>query len=214
MTGQRMVGGWGMSETAAAGTGLLPHGEPRHGSIGVPLPGIELGIVSVEDPDVELAPGKIGELRVRGANITGGYWNRPEATAQAIRDGYLLTGDVGYMAADGHFYIVDRKDDMIISGGFNIYPQLVEQAIYEHPDVSECTVVGVPDAYRGESTKAFIVLRDGAEEFALDALLEFLDGKLGRHEMPRHLEFRETLPRTPVGKLSRKELRDEEPAKA
>jgi long-chain acyl-CoA synthetase len=212
--GLRLTGGWGMTETAAAGTALLPYGAARHGSIGIPLPGVELQVVSLEDGKSPLGPGETGELRVKGKNVTSGYWNRPEETQEAIRDGYLMTGDIGYMEEDGHFYIVDRKKDLIISGGFNVYPQMIEQAIYEHPAVAECIVLGVADPYRGESAKAYILLREGAERFTLEALNEFLAGRLGRHEMPRALEFRTVLPKTPVGKLSRNELRKEELAKS
>jgi long-chain acyl-CoA synthetase len=214
LLGLRLAGGWGMTETASAGTALLPHGEPKPGSIGMPLPGVELQVVALEDGERPLGVGEIGELRVRGRNITVGYWNRPEETSAAIRGGYLLTGDIGYMARDGYFYIVDRKKDMIISGGFNVYPQMIEQAIYEHPAVAECIVLGVPDPYRGESAKAFVVLREGAQRFTLEELSEFLADLLGRHEIPRALEFRPHLPKTPVGKLSRKELREEERQKA
>lgn len=214
LTGQRLAGGWGMTETSPAGTNLLPFGEPKPGSIGMPLPGIELQVVSLDDPSEVLGPGETGELRVRGKNVTPGYWNRPEETAAAFADGYLLTGDVGYMAEDGYFYIVDRKKDMIISGGFNIYPQMIEQAIYEHPAVGECIVIGVPDMYRGEAAKAFVALKTGAERFTLDELLAFLADRLGRHELPAALEFRDALPKTSVGKLSRKELREEERQKA
>jgi len=214
LTGQRLTGGWGMTETAPAGTNLLPFGEPKPGSIGMPLPGIELQVVSLDDPRRVLGPGETGELRVRGRNVTTGYWNRPEETTAAFADGYLLTGDVGYMAEDGYFYIVDRKKDMIISGGFNIYPQMIEQAIYEHPSVGECIVIGVADKYRGEAAKAFVTLKTGAEPFTLDELAVFLSDKLGRHELPAALEFRDALPKTSVGKLSRKELRDEERTKA
>ena len=210
LTGQRLGGGWGMTETSPAGTNLHPTGKSRPGSIGIPLPGIELQVVSLEDPHHLLGVGEVGELRVRGKNVTSGYWNRPEETEAAFADGYFLTGDVGYMAEDGYFYIVDRKKDMIISGGFNVYPQMIEQAIYEHPSVAECIVVGVPDAYRGEAAKAFVKLRNAAEPFSLEDLQDFLTERLGRHEMPRALEFRDALPRTSVGKFSRRELRDEE----
>ncbi len=203
-----------MTETSPAGTNLLPFGEPKPGSIGMPLPGVELQVVALDDPHRLLGPGEIGELRVRGRNVTIGYWNRPDETAAAFADGYFLTGDVGYMAEDGYFYIVDRKKDMILSGGFNIYPQMIEQAIYEHPSVGECIVIGVPDAYRGEAAKAFVALKTGAEPFTLDELLAFLADRLGRHELPAALEFRDTLPKTSVGKLSRKELREEERQKA
>jgi long-chain acyl-CoA synthetase len=214
LTGQRLAGGWGMTETSPAGTNLLPFGEAKPGSIGMPLPGVELQVVALDDPHRLLGPGETGELRVRGRNVTIGYWNRPDETAAAFADGYFLTGDVGYMAGDGYFYIVDRKKDMILSGGFNIYPQMIEQAIYEHPSVGECIVIGVPDAYRGEAAKAFVALKTGAEPFTLDALLAFLADRLGRHELPAALEFRDTLPKTSVGKLSRKALREEERQKA
>jgi long-chain acyl-CoA synthetase len=208
-TGITLRGGWGTTETSPAGTGFPLEGPVRAGSIGIPLPGIELGVVSLEDPHRALAVGETGELRVRGPNVTRGYWNRPKESADSFADGYFLTGDIGYMDEDGYFYIVDRKKDMILSGGFNVYPQMIEQAIYEHPSVNEVLVVGVPDSYRGESAKAFVSLRPGAEPFTLEALREFLRDKLGPHELPAALEFRAALPRTPVGKLSKVELRDE-----
>jgi long-chain acyl-CoA synthetase len=208
-TGLTLRGGWGMTETSPAGTGLPLEGQVPLGSIGIPLPGIELGVVSLEDPHRALPPGETGELRVKGPNVTRGYWNRPQESAASFADGYFLTGDIGYMDEDGYFFIVDRKKDMILSGGFNVYPQMIEQAIYEHPAVNEVLVVGIPDSYRGESAKAFVSLRPGAEPFTLEALREFLGDKLGRHEMPAALEFRAALPRTPVGKLSKIELREE-----
>jgi long-chain acyl-CoA synthetase len=207
LTGHRLGGGWGMTETSPAGTNLPRHGPPKYGSIGLPLPGVELGVVSLDDPTRPLEPGETGELRVRGLNVTRGYWNRPEESASAFADGWLLTGDIGYMDADGYFFIVDRKKDMIISGGFNVYPQMIEQAIYEHPAVAECVVVGIPDPYRGEAAKAFVKLREGSPSFTLDELKAFLGDKIGRHEMPTELEIRDALPRTPVGKLSKVELR-------
>jgi long-chain acyl-CoA synthetase len=210
VTGHRLAGGWGMTETSPAGANLLPFGPPKPGSIGIPLPGIEMDVVSLDDPHRVLPPGEIGELRIRGANVTAGYWNRPDETAAAFADGRLLTGDVGYMAEDGFFYIVYRRSDMILSGGFNVYPQMIERAVYEHASVAECTVVGIPDAYRGEAAKAFVVLLEGAAPFTLDDLCAFLASRLGRHEIPAALEFRDSLPRTSVGKLSRKELRDQE----
>jgi long-chain acyl-CoA synthetase len=214
LTGQRLAGGWGMTETSPAGSNLLPFGPPKPGSIGMPLPGIEMDVVALDDPARVLPHGEIGEIRIRGANVTKGYWNRPKETAEAFSDGRFLTGDVGYMAEDGYFYIVDRKKDMIISSGFNVYPQMIEQAIYEHPAVGECTVIGVPDAYRGEAAKAFVVLKAGAEAFSLEDLHGFLADRLGRHELPVALDFRDSLPKTSGGKLSRKELRDEERGRA
>jgi long-chain acyl-CoA synthetase len=214
LTGHRLVGGWGMTETSPAGTNRLGAGPRKPGTIGLPLPGVEMDICSLEDPSKVLPPGETGELRIRGPNVTRGYWNRPDETAASFVGDWFLTGDIGYMDEDGFFFIVDRKKDMIISGGFNVYPQMIEQAIYEHPAVQEVLVVGIPDSYRGESAKAFVSLRAGAEPFTLEELQAFLKDKLGRHEMPHALEIRPALPRTAVGKLSKVELRAEELAKA
>ena len=159
-----------------------------------------------------LGVGAVGEIRIKGPNVTAGYWNRLEESAASYVDGRFLTGDVGYMDEDGYFFIVDRKKDMIISGGFNVYPQMIEQAIYEHPAVQEVIVIGIPDAYRGEAAKAFVKLRSGAEPFSLDELRTFLSGRVGKHELPAALDFKDELPRTTVGKLSRHELRVQQSA--
>ena len=214
ITGLPLLGGWGMTETSPSGTNLPKSGPDKLGSIGMPMPGIEMGIVALDDPTRELAPGETGEIRIKGPNVTSGYWNRPEETEAAFADGYFLTGDIGYMDEDGHFFIVDRKKDMILSGGFNVYPQVIEQAIYEHPAVAEVAVIGVPDDYRGEAAKAFVSLRQGADPFSLEDLRAFLSDKVGKHEMPQYLEIRDTLPRSPVGKLLKTPLREEERRKA
>jgi len=180
--GMKLKSGWGMTETCSPGTGHPPEGPDKPGSIGLMLPGIELDVVSLDDPKQVMPVGEVGEL----------------------------TGDIGYMDADGYFYLVDRKKDMIISGGFNVYPQMIEQAIYTHPAVQEVIVIGIPDDYRGEAAKAFVKLRDGATPFTVEELRAFLTGKLGKHELPAALEFVEALPRTPVGKLSRHELRNQQ----
>jgi len=205
--GMKLKSGWGMTETCSPGTGHPKEGPDKPGSIGLMLPGIEMDVVSLEDPTKLMPVGEVGEIRIRGPNVTKGYWNRPQETAEAFVGDRFLTGDIGYMDADGYFYLVDRKKDMIISGGFNVYPQMIEQAIYTHPAVQEVIVIGIPDDYRGEAAKAFIKLRDGAKPFTLDELRAFLAGKLGKHEIPAALEFVAELPRTPVGKLSRHELR-------
>ncbi|MEI8146193.1 MAG: dicarboxylate--CoA ligase PimA [Alphaproteobacteria bacterium] len=207
--GYRLTGGWGMTETSPAGTNVPQGGKPKPGTIGLPLPGLVMDICSLDDPAKVLATGEIGEIRIKGPNVTKGYWNKPEENERAFVDGWFLTGDVGYMDEDGYFFIVDRKKDMIISGGFNVYPQMIEQAIYEHPAVEEVIVLGVPDDYRGEAAKAFVKLRAGASPFPLDSLKSFLADKVGKHEMPAGLEFRDTLPKTTVGKLSRADLRAE-----
>jgi len=210
LTGHRLGGGWGMTETSPAGTALPRDCGHKPGSVGLPLPGILMDIAALDDPRHVLPPGEKGEIRIKGPNVTKGYWNAPAETAAAFVDGYLLTGDIGFMDEDGYFYLVDRKKDMIISGGFNVYPRTIEEAIYEHPAVAEVIVVGVTDGYRGEAAKAFIQLKAGAAPFTLDELRAFLADKLGRHEMPAQLEFRDALPRTAVGKLSKKELIEEE----
>jgi long-chain acyl-CoA synthetase len=208
-TNMKLRNGWGMTETCSPGTAHPKEGPEKPGSIGLMLPGIEMDVVALSDPTRVLAPGEVGEIRIRGPNVTKGYWNRVEETAQAFVGDRFLTGDIGYVDEDGYFFLVDRKKDMIISGGFNVYPQMIEQAIYEHPSVEEVIVIGVADDYRGEAAKAFIKLRPGAEAFSLDELKAFLAGKLGRHEIPAALEFAAELPKTPVGKLSRHELRNQ-----
>jgi long-chain acyl-CoA synthetase len=207
--GMKLKSGWGMTETCSPGTGHPQEGPDKPGSIGLMLPGIEMDVVALDDPAKVLPPGEVGEIRIRGPNVTKGYWNRPKETAEAFVGDRFLTGDIGYMDSDGYFYLVDRKKDMIISGGFNVYPQMIEQAIYEHPAVQEVIVIGIPDDYRGEAAKAFVKLRAGADAFSLDELKAFLAGKLGKHEIPAALDFVDELPRTPVGKLSRHELRNQ-----
>ena len=210
--GMKLKSGWGMTETCSPGTAHPKEGPEKPGSIGLMLPGIEMDVVALDDPGKVLPVGETGEIRIRGPNVTKGYWNRPKETAEAFVGDRFLTGDIGYMDADGYFYLVDRKKDMIISGGFNVYPQMIEQAMYEHPSVHEVIVIGIPDDYRGEAAKAFVKLRAGAAPFSLDELKAFLAGKLGKHEIPAALEFVDELPRTSVGKLSRHELRNRQPA--
>ncbi len=210
LLGQRVRGGWGMTETCAAGTRTPIDVVTRPGMIGTPLPGIELRIVGLDDPHRALAAGEVGEIAVRGPNVFSGYWNQPELDAQSFVDGFFLTGDIGLMEPDGLFFIRDRKKRMIISGGFNVYPAMIENAIHEHSAVEECIVIGVPDEYRGEAAKAFVKLRAGAEAPSLDELRAFLADRLGRHEMPAALEVRADLPKSPVGKLLANVLAEEE----
>jgi long-chain acyl-CoA synthetase len=209
-TNMKLKSGWGMTETCSPGTAHSEGGPDKPGSIGLMLPGIEMDVVALDDPRKILPPGEVGEIRIKGPNVTKGYWNRAQETAEAFVGDRFLTGDIGYIDDDGYFYLVDRKKDMIISGGFNVYPQMIEQAIYEHPAVQEVIVIGIPDDYRGEAAKAFVKLRNGANPFSLDELKAFLAGKLGKHEIPTALDFVDELPRTPVGKLSRHELRNQQ----
>jgi long-chain acyl-CoA synthetase len=210
-TGLKLKSGWGMTETCSPGTAHPADGPDKPGSIGLMMPGIELDVVSADDPTRVLDVGQTGEIRIKGPNVTRGYWNREKETAECFVGDRFLTGDIGYMDPDGYFYLVDRKKDMIISGGFNVYPQMIEQAIYEHPGVHEVIVIGVADQYRGEAAKAFVRLKHGAHAFSLEELRAFLTGKLGKHELPVAVDFVDDLPRTAVGKLSRHALRGLQP---
>ena len=208
--GLPLLGGWGMTETGAAGTSIpASHAWEKRASIGIPLPGVALEIVDVDDPTRVLPVGETGEMRIKSPAVMTHYHDNPEETARSFVDGWFLTGDIGRFDEDGFLYLVDRKKDLILSGGYNVYPQAIEQAIHAHPDVAEVMVIGVPDDYRGESARAYVVLKPGAAEFDLATLRAFLDDRLGRHEMPQGLEFTTSLPRTPVGKYSRKMLRDQ-----
>jgi len=210
VTGCRLLEGWGMTETSPAGT-TTPMTEKRvPGAAGVPAPGIEIRIFGVDDKSQLMPTGEIGEIGIKGPNVMKGYWNKPEATAESFIGEFFLTGDTGYFDEDGYMHIVDRTKDMITSGGFNVYPRIIEEAIFEHPSVEEVTVIGIPDEYRGEAAKAFIKLKVGQEEFSLDDLRGFLKDKLGKHELPGAVDFRAELPKTLVGKLSKKELVEEE----
>jgi long-chain acyl-CoA synthetase len=213
LLGQRLRIGWGMTETSPAGTRVPEAAVPRPGIIGVPLPRVDMRVVSLEDPTRAVPPGEVGEIAIRGPNVFIGYLNQPAETEAAFRDGWFLTGDVGRMEADGMFFLMDRRKNMIISGGFNVYPAAIEGAIYEHPDVSEVIVIGIPDPYRGQSAKAFVTLRPGAPEMTIDVLKLFLRDRVGRHEMPVALELREALPRSPAGKLLASALVAEERAR-
>ncbi|MFZ6743205.1 long-chain-fatty-acid--CoA ligase [Undibacterium sp. JH2W] len=214
VTGCTLLEGWGMTETSPTGTFTPLSGVRKTGSCGLPTPGISFKFVSIDDPRQEVALGERGEICVAGANIMKGYWNKPDATREAFTaDAYFRTGDVGYMDADGFVYIVDRTKDMILSGGYNVYPRNIEEAIYEHPAVAEVSVIGIPDTYRGQAAKAFIKLKAGQVAFSFDELKDFLKDRLGKHEMPQAMDIRAELPKTPVGKLSKKELYEEEARK-
>ncbi|MDI1347174.1 MAG: dicarboxylate--CoA ligase PimA [Pseudolabrys sp.] len=213
LTGKRLRSGIGMTETspAACTQPVVLRGKP--GSCGLPLPGVYVDVVSLDDPQRVLGFGETGEIRISGANVAGGYWNRAAESAETFVDGRFMSGDIGYMDDDGYVWVVDRKKDLVISGGFNVYPRVVEEAIYEHPGVHEAIVIGVPDSYRGETIKAYVTTKPGAAPLSLETLRAFLADKIGRQEMPTALEIRDTLPRTTVGKLSKKELVEEEKKK-
>ena len=214
LTGCPLSEGWGMTETSPTGTFTPVHGKRKAGSCGMPMPRIVIKFLSLDDPMKYVAPGERGEICISGPNVMKGYWNNPEATAAVTTfDGFMRTGDVGYMDDDGFVFIVDRTKDMILCGGFNVYPRILEEAIYEHPAVAEVCVIGIHDEYRGQSPKAFVKLKAGADAFTLAQLQAFLKDRLGKHEMVQALDIRAELPKTAVGKLSKKELYDEEEKK-
>jgi long-chain acyl-CoA synthetase len=211
VVGCRLTEGWGMTETAPLGTFTPRDGTRKPGSCGVPYPGTEMKLIDIADPEREVKLGERGEICVKGPNVTKGYWKKPEATASAMTaDGFFRTGDVGVMDEDGYLYIVDRTKDMLLCGGFNVYPRNIEEAIYQHPSVEEASVIGIPDAYRGETPKAFVKLKAGAPPVTFEEMKAFLKDRLGKHEMIGAMEIRAELPKTPVGKISKKELREYE----
>ena len=204
----KLKSGWGMTETCSPGTGHPPTGPDKAGSIGLMLPGIEMDVVSLEDPTKVLPPGEVGEIATRSGSNMAGYWNLPEATARTLdSEGWLRTGDAGYMDKDGYLYIHDRIKDMIISGGENIYPAEVESAICDHPDVAEVAVVGVPDDKWGEAVKAIVVMKPGRKATASD-IIDFTRERIAGFKTPKSVDFIEALPRNASGKILRRHLRD------
>lgn len=211
VTGSELNEGWGMTETSPAGTFTPMRGPRKAGSCGIPVPGVMLKLASVEDPARYVPLGERGEICIKGPNVMQGYWKNQQATREVTTaDGYLRTGDVAYMDEDGFVFIVDRIKDMLLCGGYNVYPRTIEEAIYTHPGVAEVCVIGIPDEYRGQSPKAHIVLKSGASPFTADELKEFLKDRLGKHEMVQVVEFREALPKSPVGKILKNALYEEE----
>ncbi|MGN7939611.1 AMP-binding protein [Metabacillus sp. 22489] len=211
ITGGRLVEGYGLSEASPVTHANFLWSNRKTGSIGVPWPSTDAMIISYESGG-RAEPNELGELLVKGPQVMKGYWNRIEETEAAIRDGWLYTGDIGYMDEDGYFYIVDRKKDMIIASGYNIYPREIEEVLYEHDKVQEVVVAGIPDPYRGETVKAYIVLKEGvtatAEEFN-----EYARKHLAAYKVPHIYEFRNELPKTAVGKILRRALIEEEKEK-
>jgi long-chain acyl-CoA synthetase len=208
LSGGRLVEGYGLTEASPVTHVNPPDGLTKAGSIGLPIPCTEARIVDVESGTRELPLGEVGELILRGPQVMKGYWNKPKETADVLRNGWLYTGDIARKDEDGYFYIVDRKKDLIIAGGFNIYPREVEEVLFENPSIQEAAVVGVPDSYRGENVKAFIVLKPGATATSED-VIAWCRERLAPYKVPRHVEFRESLPKSGVGKYLRRELRME-----
>ncbi|MFQ6059381.1 MAG: long-chain fatty acid--CoA ligase [Anaerolineae bacterium] len=213
LTGGKLVEGYGLTEASPVTHANPINGLCKIGTIGIPFPDTEAKIVDLESGEEDLPPGEIGELVVRGPQVMKSYWNMPTETRNALRDGWLYTGDIAKMDEDGYFTIVDRKKDMIIAGGFNVYPRDVEEVLYEYPKVKEAVVAGVPDPYRGETVKAYIVLKEG-ETATEEEIISFCRDNLAKYKVPTMVEFREELPKTMVGKILRRVLVEEEKKKA
>ena len=211
ITGCKLVEGYGLSESSPVATCNSMSGTNKENSIGLPVPGTDITIHDLEAPHDLMPVGERGEVWIKGPQIMKGYLNQAEETADTLRDGWLRTGDVGYMDDQGHFFLVDRLKDLILCSGYNVYPRMVEEAIYLHSAVSEVTVIGIKDEYRGESPKAFVKLKPNESLNETD-LKQFLEDKLSKIEMPSKIEFRDELPKTIIGKLSKKELVAEEQA--
>lgn len=205
-TGAVIVEGFGMTESTPV-THVNPFGGKRKvGSIGLPIPDTECRIVDLNDGETDMPVEEIGELLIKGPQVMKGYWNNPEATAETITDGWLHTGDIAKMDKEGYFYIVDRKKDMIISGGYNVYPRDIEEVFFEHPKVQEATAIGIPHPVRGEQVKVFVVLKEGRTA-TKEEMIDFCKGKLATYKLPTEIEFISELPKTNVGKVLKKDLR-------
>ncbi|GAB4539208.1 MAG: long-chain fatty acid--CoA ligase [Anaerolineae bacterium] len=211
-TGARIAEAYGMTEASSV-THVNPRrGVRKFGSVGVPIVGTDAMIVDVADGSRPLPPGQAGELLVKGPQVMIGYWNQPEETAQVLRDGWLYTGDIATMDEDGYFYIVDRKKDMILTAGYNVYPREVEEVLYQHPKVLEAAVIGLPDRLRGEKVTAYVVLKPG-EAATAQEIRTFCRERLAHYKEPRAVYFRDELPKSMAGKVLRRVLQDEELAR-
>lgn len=208
LTGGRLIEGYGLTEASPVTHANPLWGYRKIGTIGVPFPDTEAMIVNPETGE-EVAVGEVGELIVKGPQVMKGYWNRPDDTFDTIRNGWLFTGDMAKMDEEGYFSIMDRKKDLIIASGYNIYPREVEEVLFEHPAIQEAAVVGIKDHYRGETVVAFVVLKAGASATA-EELDTFCRAQLAAYKVPRQYIFREALPKTMVGKVLRRKLLEEE----
>ena len=204
--------GWGMTETCSMGITNPVMGMKKPGSIGIPLIDAQVKIVDVESGEKELPSGEPGEIVIKSPYVMKGYWNNPEETANQLKDGWLYTGDIAVQDEDGYIFIVDRKKDMIIAGGYNVYPREIDEVLHTHPKVAEAISLGIPDEYRGETVKAFVVLAPGQEATEKE-IIDFCRQKLAAYKVPKVVEFRNELPKSAVGKILRRVLRDEEIAR-
>jgi long-chain acyl-CoA synthetase len=212
LTGGRLVEGFGLSEASPVTHANPVFGNNKIGTIGMPWPDTESKIMDLETGTKEMPMGEIGELIIRGPQVMKGYWNMPKETEIALRNGWLYTGDIAKMDEEGYFQIVDRKKDMIIAGGYNIYPRDVEEVLYQHPKVKEAVVAGIPDPYRGETVKAYIILKEG-QTATPEEIIAFCKERIAKYKVPTAVEFRTQLPKTIIGKILRRMLVDEEKKK-
>lgn len=208
LTGSKLMEGYGLTEAVTALCANPYQRINKTGSIGIPFPDVHIQIRDIDSGERELLPREIGELALMGPELMLGYYNRPEETAYALRNGWLYTGDIGYKDEDGYFYIVDRKKDMIITGGFNVYPREVEDVLYEHPAIMEACVLGVPDDYRGERIMAFVTLKEDKTVNEKE-LITFCREFLLPYKIPQTIEIRSELPKTAIGKILRRSLREQ-----
>lgn len=204
---------YGLTEICPMGTATPFFGPEKAGTVGVPLPATDLKIVDAETGTKELAAGEAGEICFKGPQVMKGYYKNPEETEKVLKDSWVYTGDIGYLDEDGFLTLVDRKKDMIIAGGYNIYPNEIDEILYEHPQVAEACTIGVPDEYRGETVKAFIVPRE-KDALAAEEITEHCRKKLAPYKVPKKIEFVESLPKSTVGKILRRKLREQETAKS
>ncbi len=208
-TASVLVEGYGLSEASPVTHCNPDFGAIKGGSIGIPYPATDAAVVDIATGTKVLPVGEVGELVIKGPQVMKGYWNRPEETEMTIRDGWLYTGDMAKMDEEGYFYIIDRKKDMIIAGGYNIYPRELEEVLFENPKVQEALVAGIPHPYRGETVKAFVVLKEG-ENATEEEMINYCKERLAPYKVPEMVEFRVELPKTAVGKLLRRKLVEEE----
>ncbi|MBN1656154.1 MAG: long-chain fatty acid--CoA ligase [Deltaproteobacteria bacterium] len=204
--------GWGMSETTSLGISNPIFGAKKQGSIGVPFPDMDVKLVDVEEGKNEVKLGEPGEIVIKGPLVMKGYWNRPKETEEQLVDGWLYTGDVAVQDEDGYISIVDRKKDMVIAGGYNIYPREIDEVLFQHPKIADAVAVGLTDEYRGETIKAYVVLKEG-QSATEEEIIKFCKEKLAIYKAPKSVEFRTSLPKSAVGKILRKVLRAEEEEK-
>lgn len=209
LTRGKLVEGYGLSEAPVVVTCTPIMGKRKIGSIGLPFPDVDARIMDLDKGEAEMPVGEIGELVVQGPQVMKGYWDRPEDTSMVLRGGWLYTGDIARMDDEGYFFIVDRKKEMIIAGGYNIYPREVEEVLYEHEKVKEAVCYGVPDEYRGETVKVAVVLKEG-QTCTAEEITDYCKKKLAKYKVPRKIEFRQDLPKSPVGKVLRRVLVEEE----